>query len=59
MGWRRSLRMRLGIWGEFWGFLRYNKKWWLAPIILILLILTAILVLGSTAVGPIIYPILW
>lgn len=51
--------MRLGIWGEFWGFLRYNKKWWLAPIILILLILTAILVLGSTAVGPIIYPILW
>ena len=59
MGFWRQVRRKFGILGEFWGFLKTNKKWWLAPIIILLLILTVILVLGTTAAGPIIYPILW
>ena len=27
-----------GIIREFWDFLRYNKKWWLTPIVLVLLL---------------------
>lgn len=44
-----------GIIREFIDFLRHNKKWWLLPIILVLLILGVILVVGSTAAGPFIY----
>jgi hypothetical protein len=40
---------------EFWEFLKHNKKFWLLPILLVLLILGAIVVLGSTAAAPFIY----
>jgi hypothetical protein len=40
---------------EFGIFLRHNKKWWLVPILLVLLCFMAILVLGSTAAAPFIY----
>ncbi len=40
---------------EFWGFLRYNKKWWLLPVLAVLLMMGAIMVLGSTGAGPWIY----
>jgi hypothetical protein len=41
---------------EFWGFLRERKKWWLAPIVLTLLLLGLIIVLGeSSALAPFIY----
>lgn len=40
---------------ELWSFLRFNKKWWLTPIILVLLILGAIIVIGGTAAAPFIY----
>ena len=40
---------------EFWGFLRYNKKWWLLPILAVLLMMGVIMVLGSTGAGPWIY----
>ena len=33
---------------EFWDFLCHNKKWWLAPILIVLLILGALVVLGGT-----------
>jgi hypothetical protein len=39
---------------EFWQFARHNKKWWITPIIVILL-LVGFLVLGSTGAGPLIY----
>ena len=42
---------------EFWEFLRYNRKYWLLPIILFLLILAGLLVLSSTAAAPFIYAI--
>lgn len=41
--------------GEFWGFLKGNKKWWLLPILIAFLGLGALLVLSSTAVAPFIY----
>ena len=47
---------RLSILGEFWSFLRVRKKWWLAPIVLMLLLLGLVLVLAEgSAVAPFIY----
>jgi hypothetical protein len=40
---------------ELWDFVRSNKKWWLTPIILVLVLLGAILVIGGTAAAPFIY----
>ena len=42
---------------EFWLFLKYNKKWWLLPILIILLLLGALALLGGTAIAPFIYPL--
>jgi hypothetical protein len=40
---------------EFAGFLKQNKKFWLIPLILVMLALAGILVLSSTAAAPFIY----
>jgi len=40
---------------EFWEFLATNKKWWLGPIVVVLLCLGALLLLTSTAAAPFIY----
>jgi hypothetical protein len=40
---------------EFIAFLRENKKWWLAPIVLAILILGLLVILSGTAAGPFIY----
>jgi hypothetical protein len=42
---------------EFVEFLRYNKAWWLTPIILVLLLVGGLLILGGTAAAPFIYTI--
>ena len=43
---------------EIWQFLRIRKKYWLAPIIIVLLLLSALLVFTSgSAVAPFIYTI--
>ncbi|MGN6544171.1 MAG: DUF5989 family protein [Aureliella sp.] len=41
--------------GEFWMFLRENKKWWLAPIVIGLSLLGLIAVLSATGLAPFIY----
>jgi uncharacterized protein DUF5989 len=47
---------KLSILGEFWSFLRVRKKWWLAPILILLLTLGLILVLTEgSALAPFIY----
>jgi len=46
-----------GIAAEFWQFLRYNKKWWLIPILAVLLLIGLLVMLSSTAVAPFIYPL--
>ncbi len=48
---------RMSIWAEFWLFLKYNKKWWLLPIVLVLLALGAIILLSGSAAAPWIYTI--
>jgi len=41
---------------DLWGFLRERKKWWLMPVIVVLLFLGILLVFGSgSAVAPFIY----
>ncbi len=40
---------------EFAEFLGENKKWWLAPIIVSILLLGALVLLGGTAAAPFIY----
>ena len=46
-----------GLVREFYDFLRYNKKWWLAPIIIVLFLLIALVLLSGTAAMPFIYPL--
>ena len=46
---------RGGIVGEFWYFLRTNKKWWLVPILLFMLLFGGLMLLSGTAVAPFIY----
>jgi hypothetical protein len=36
-------------------FLSANKKWWLAPIVLAVLVIGALVVLGGSAAAPFIY----
>lgn len=43
------------IFGEVWAFLRDNKKWWLLPLIVVLVLVGALIVLSTTAVAPFIY----
>ena len=41
---------------EFWKFLKERKKWWLAPIIVFLVLFGTLIVLTEgTAVAPFIY----
>lgn len=41
---------------DLWGFMKTRKKFWLAPIIIILLLLGALIVLSQgSAISPFIY----
>jgi len=51
----RAGEARRGLAGEFWDFLRENKKWWLTPIIVTIVLLGALALLGGSAAGPFIY----
>lgn len=47
---------KIGILREFWEFLRFRKKLWLAPIVFILILLGLLIVATSnTALAPFIY----
>jgi hypothetical protein len=47
---------KLAIVKEFFCFLRVRKKWWLAPIVLFLLLLGALLIFAEgSAIAPFIY----
>ena len=49
---------RLSLVGEIWLFLRENKKLWLMPIVMILLLMGALLIFAqSSALSPFIYAI--
>jgi len=46
---------RTSLVGEFIAFLKENKKWWLAPILIAILGLGLLVLLGGTAAAPFIY----
>ncbi|MDH5674592.1 MAG: DUF5989 family protein [Myxococcales bacterium] len=46
---------RTGLAREFVDFLSENKKWWLAPIIVCVLLLGLLVILGGSAAAPFIY----
>jgi hypothetical protein len=52
---RQADQRSSGLAGELFGFLRDSRKWWLAPILLALLVIGALAVLAQTAAAPFIY----
>jgi hypothetical protein len=52
---REAGESRQGLASEFWSFLKDNKKWWLAPIVISILGLGLLVLLGGTAAAPFIY----
>lgn len=56
MGNSEKSNSRLSILAEFWDFLKVRKKWWLGPIILILVMMSLLIILTEgSAVAPFIY----
>ena len=50
------MNSKLAIIREFWDFLRVRKKWWLAPVVIFLLVLGGLLVFAKgSALAPFIY----
>jgi len=41
--------------GEFWDFLKHNKKWWLLPLLVVLLFIGVLLLLSGSAAAPFLY----
>ena len=54
---QRAERPAPGLLAELVDFLLHNKKWWLTPIIVVLLLVGLLLVLGSSSIAPLIYPL--
>ncbi len=46
---------QLSLVGEFVLFIKENKAWWMIPILLVLLAVTALVALSSTGAAPFIY----
>lgn len=47
---------RLGILAELWAFMKVRKKWWLGPIVMVLILLGMLLVFTQgSALAPFIY----
>ena len=47
---------KLSILREFWDFLKVRKKWWITPIVVVLVLLGALIVFSQgSALAPFIY----
>jgi hypothetical protein len=52
----RNMLSNAGVVGELLGFLWRNKKWWLIPMVSVLVVFGLFLVFASTSgLGPLIY----
>lgn len=47
----------VGLARELVELILHNKKWWLVPVIVVLLVIGLLVVLGSTALAPYLYPL--
>jgi hypothetical protein len=46
----------MGTFKDLWDFLKVRKKWWLLPIIIVLLLVGVLIVFGSgSAIAPFVY----
>ncbi len=52
---RQAEAESVGIVAEFYDFLITNKRWWLAPIVIVLLLLGLLIILHSTPLGSFMY----
>ena len=52
---RQAQAGQVGFFAEFWDFLLHNKKWWITPIVIVLLLVGVLVMLGGTAAAPFIY----
>jgi hypothetical protein len=52
---KAATSQRAGVLSDFWYFLRSSKKWWLLPVIVILVAFGVLMALSGTAVAPFIY----
>ena len=43
---------------DFVAFIKYNKKWWLIPLLVSLAVIGLLATVGGSALGPFIYPML-
>jgi hypothetical protein len=44
--------------GEFWAFMRERKKWWLLPVIVVMVLVGSLLIFAQgSALSPFIYTI--
>jgi len=49
---------RLEFLKEIWAFLKVRKKWWLWPVVLLLVLLAGLIVyVFSSSVAPVLYPL--
>ena len=46
---------RTGLIAEFIDFLKYNKKWWLLPILIFMLLIAALAMVSGSGGAPFIY----
>tara|TARA_B100000809_G_scaffold232573_1_gene248624 strand:+ start:2402 stop:2629 length:228 start_codon:yes stop_codon:yes gene_type:complete len=46
---------QVGLVAEFVDFLKYNKKWWMTPILLVLALIGVLVVISATGGAPFIY----
>jgi hypothetical protein len=52
---RRADGRATGFFAEYWYFVRNNKKWWMFPVFVVLLLLGTLVILGATSAAPFIY----
>jgi hypothetical protein len=52
---RELLNENTGFFQELFQFMRENKKWWLIPIVVVLVLFAGLIVLGATGAAPFVY----
>ena len=52
---QQAEQAQVGLVRELWAWLRYNKKWWLSPVVVLLLFVSVLVFLSGTAIAPFIY----
>ena len=51
----KSRQRRSTLIGELFSWVLHNKKWWLLPILVVLLMLGALVVVGGSGIAPFLY----